>query len=66
MNSESIENDELEGVGDEGDTKEVGLSLSLAETPRGRDGDDLSLSLGLTGRGRCVLDRSRVEGRGEE
>lgn len=66
VNSESMENDELEGVGDEGDTKEEGLSLpSLLQTPRGRDGDDLSLSLDLTGSGRFVLERSRVDGRGE-
>lgn len=63
VNSESMENDEVEGVGDEGDAKEEGLSLSLL--PRGREGDGLSLSLGLTGIGRCVLERRRVEGRGE-
>lgn len=63
VNSESMENDE--GVGDEGDTKEEGLSLSLVQTPRGRDGDDRSLSLGLTGSGRCVLERSSVGGRGD-
>lgn len=66
VNSESMENDEVEGVGDEGDTKEEGLSLpSLLQTPRGRDGDDLSLSLDLTGSCRFVLERSRVDGRGE-
>ena len=65
VNSESMENDEAEGVGDEGDTKEEGLSLSLLQTPRGRDGDGLSLSLDLTGSGRCVLERSTAEGRGE-
>lgn len=63
VKSESMENDEVEDVGDEGDAKEGGLSLSLL--PRGRDGDDLSLSLGLMGSGRCVLERSRVQGRGE-
>lgn len=63
VKSESMENDEVEEVGDEGDTKEGGLSLSLL--PKGRDGDDLSLSLDLTGSGRCVLERSRVQGRGE-
>lgn len=63
VNSESMENDEVEDVGDEGDTKEGGLSLSLL--PRGRDGDDLSLSLDLTGSGRCVLERRRVHGCGE-
>lgn len=63
VKSESMENDEVEDVGDEGDTKEGGLSLSLL--PRGGDGDDLSLSLDLTGSGRCVLERSRVQGRGE-
>lgn len=60
---ESMENDEVEDVGDEGDIKEGGLSLSLL--PRGRDVDDLILSLDLTGSGRCVLERSRVQGRGE-
>lgn len=60
---ESMEKDEVEEVGDEGDIKEVGLSLSLL--PKGRDGDDLSLSLDLTGSGRYVLERSRVLGRGE-
>lgn len=63
VKSESTENDEVEDVGDVGDTKEGGLSLSLL--PRGRDGDDLSLSLDLTGSRRCVLERSRVQGRGE-
>lgn len=63
VKSESMENDEVEDVGDEGDTKEGGLSLSLL--PRGRDGDDLSLSLDLTGSGRCVLERRRVQGCGE-
>lgn len=52
VNSASIENDEVEGVGDDGEAKEEGLSLSLLQTPRGRDGDGLSLSLGLTGSGR--------------
>lgn len=64
VKSESMENeDEVEDVGDEGDAKEGGLSLSLL--PSGRDGDDLSLSLDLTGSGRYVLERSRVQGRGE-
>lgn len=62
VKSESMENDEVEGVGDDGDTMEGGLSL----LPRGRDGDGLSLSLDLTGICRLVLERSRVEGRGEE
>ena len=35
----------------------------MLQTPRGRDGDGLSLD--LTGSGRCVLERSRVEGLGE-
>lgn len=60
---ESMEKDEVEEVGDEGDTKEGGLSLSLL--PKGRDGDDRILSLDLTGSGRCVLERSRMLGRGE-
>lgn len=63
VNSESMENDEAEGVGDEGDTKEEGLSRSLL--PRGRDGEGFSLSLGLLGIGRCELERSRVQGGGE-
>lgn len=66
VNSESMENDEDDGVGEEGDTKEEGLSLSLVPTPRGRDGDGLSLSLDFTGSGRCVLEWSRLERRGEE
>lgn len=61
-----MENDEEEeGVGEDGDTKEEGLSLTLVQTPRGREGDVLSLSLDLTGSGRCVLERSKVEGLGE-
>lgn len=65
VNSESMENDEEEGEGEEGDTKEEGLSLFLVQTPRGRDGDDRNLSLDFTDSGMCVLERSRVEGRGE-
>ncbi len=65
VKSESMEKDEVEGVGDDGDTKEAGLSLSLLQTLRGREGEVLSLSLGLTGSGRCVLEWRRVEGLGE-
>lgn len=56
VNSVSMENDEVEGVGDDGETKEGGLSLSLLQIPRGRDGDCLSLSFVLAGSGRCVVD----------
>lgn len=64
VNRDSMENDEVEEVGDKGNTKEVGLSFSLL--PRGRDGDGLNFSLDLTGSGSCVLDRSSVGGRGDE
>lgn len=64
VNSVSMENDEVEGVGDDGETKEGGLSL--LQIPRGRDGDCLSLSFVLAGSGRCVVDRTRVEDCGEE
>lgn len=66
VNSVSMENDEVEGVGDDGETKEGGLSLSLLQIPRGRDGDCLSLSFVLAGSGRCVVDWTRVEDCGEE
>lgn len=66
VNSVSIEKDDVEGVGDDGETKEGGLSLSLLQIPRGRDGDCLNLSFGLTGSGRCVVDRTRVEDCGED
>lgn len=66
VKSESIEKDELEGVGDDGETREEGLSLSLVHTPRGREGDGFNLSLDLTGSERCVLERTRVEDCGDE
>lgn len=65
LNSESMENDEDDGVGEEGETKEEGLSLSLVHRPRGRDGDGLSLSLGFAGSGSCALECGVVVGRGE-
>lgn len=55
-----MENEEAEGVGDEGNTKDEGLSLLLLPTPRGSDGDVRSRSLDLTGNRRWVLERSRV------
>ena len=66
VNSESMENEEVEGVGDDGETKEEGLSLSLVHIPRGRDGDGFSLSFDLTGSERCVLERTSVEDCGDE
>lgn len=62
---ESMENEELDGEGDDGDTREEGLSLSFLHTPRGSDGEGLSRSLDLTGRERCVLERTSVEVCGE-
>lgn len=58
---ESMEKEEVEGVGEDGETREAGRSRPT----RGRDGEGLSRSFGLTARGRCVLERSRAGGRGE-
>lgn len=56
VKSESMEKEEEEGVGDEGDTREEDLSRSLLQTPRGSEGDGLSLSLDFPGSGRCELE----------
>lgn len=63
VNRESMENeDAVDGVGEEGDFWGDGLSLM---SPRGRDGEGLSLSLDLSSIGSCELERSSVDGLGE-
>lgn len=65
VNSESMENDKVDGLGEEGKAKEEGLSPSLLHMAIGRDGEGFNLSLDFKGSERCVLEQVSVEDCGD-
>ena len=65
VSRESMEKEDEDRLGDEGDTREDGRSLSLCGAPRGSDGDGRRRSLGLATSGRCVCERASGGGLGE-